>query len=180
MSDDPFGTPQPGGPSAGARRVDDLSTRVRLFELPRHVRASLAADFAGWARDRRPATLRDRIVARLSFDGSAAAMAAGLRGGAAVGRQLLFSCELAEVVLDVRDAGPSGGIDGQLLVLDGPDDVAVSVELWADADGVPRWADADESGSFVFDAVEPGTYRMVVTIGAGEIEFGPIDVGASA
>ena len=179
MSIDPTGASLPD-PAAGAGRVDDLSSRVRVFELRSHVRASLTADFAVWARDRRPATLRDRVIARLSFDGSAAAMAAGLRGGAAVGRQLLFSCDLAEVALHLRDSGSSAGIDGQVLVLDGSDDVAACVELRADVDGVPRWADADETGSFVFEAVEPGSYRVIVTIGADEIELGPIDVGSAA
>jgi hypothetical protein len=166
----------PGGPSSGSGLVDELSTRVRLFELPGYLRASLAGEFAAWSAQRRPTPLRDRIIARLSFDGSAAAMAAGLRGGAAVGRELLFACELAEVALHVDDAGGAAVIDGQVLVIDGPAGAPISAELW-DADGAHRWTEADDTGSFVFDSVAPGRYRIVLTIGDDEIEFGPVDVG---
>lgn len=166
------------GPADLPGELSIAATRVRFSEMPAPLRRRLVDHFEVWAVDRRPARLRDRIKAMLDVDTGLTPALAGLRGaGTDTGRQLLFTSDVADVAINVRDAKVPAVLDGQVLPVDG-EDATIYVELVLDGEVVAEVA-ADDTGSFLIDGVPAGVYTLVVTVGDGEIEVGPVEVAAT-
>ncbi len=154
------------------------STRVRFVDLPASLRRTLVDQFDVWAVDRRPARLRDRIKALLDVDLTTLPALAGTRGaGTDTGRQLLFTSDVADIAINVRDAKTPAVLDGQVLPV-ADSSAAVYVELVLDEQVVAEVV-ADETGSFLIDGVHPGRYTLLVAVGDAEIEVGPVEVAAT-
>lgn len=150
--------------------------RVRFAEPPAPLRAALDARFDSWAATRRGRPWRAAVTAVLASATGTGPIVAGLRGAATDrARQLLYTTDVAEIALHLREHGSVATIDGQVLPLaDDLDDVVV-VELWR---GDERCAsvDTDDSGSFVLEDVVAGTYRLTVAWLDLEIGVGPVEV----
>jgi hypothetical protein len=135
-----------------------------------------------WRRHRPPPrtpTLRQRWVARLSFDSwGSAPVAAGMRALPAEFRQLLFAAEVGDVDLRIAPAAEAYALSGQLL---GPDGTG-SVELAPlDGPGASTWRRSvalDAHSEFRIDGVRSGSYLITVRLDADEIVLPPLEVGA--
>ena len=158
--------------------LSGASTRVRFVDMPSSLRRTLVDQFDVWAVDRRPARLGDRIKALLDVDLTTLPALAGTRGaGTDTGRQLLFTSDIADIAINVRDAKVPAVLDGQVLPVTDSSE-AIYVELVLDEQAIAEVA-ADETGSFLIEGVHPGHYTLVVVVGDAEIEVGPVEVAAT-
>lgn len=165
------------GPADLPGELSIAATRVRFSDMPAPLRRRLVDHFDAWSVDRRPARLRDRIKALLDVDTGLTPALAGLRGaGTDTGRQLLFTSDVADIAINVRDANVPAVLDGQVLPAEGDD--AVYVELLLDGEVVAEVA-ADDTGSFLVEGVPAGAYTLVVSVGDREIEVGPVEVAVA-
>lgn len=117
-----------------------------------------------------------RLVATLSVDSHAQPMAPGVRGaGSPTARQLVYSVADLDVAIDVRQHGPGPELDlaGQVLDPSAPGG-GQAVQLCALGREVAI-ATADELGMFTFEAVQPGSYDLVIARQGVEVDIGPLD-----
>ena len=120
------------------------------------------------------------ITAALSFDSWAAGglAAAGVRGGAAEVRHLLFAAQGRDIDLRISPNATVFALAGQIL---GPDEAGIvalePVARDAAAPVAPRLVALDEFGEFRFDEVAGGTYLLTLRVGSDEIELPPLHVG---
>ena len=149
-----------------------MSEKTTLNKPPPEVREELARRFRSYTEEQRQPGFLERIVATLTFDSNARPAVAGFRSasGGKSSRQLVYDAEVAEIALNVRGRPNNGHIDvyGQIFpdVEEDPD--AFSVQLLKGTNEVGLTT-ADDLGEFAFEAVEPGTYEMVLS--AAQIEF---------
>jgi len=120
----------------------------------------------------RKASLVARVLAVLSFDSLTVAPGFGLRSGAAAGRQLIYSTEIADIDLRVSPQSGEWAIAGQIL---GSSDSEGEVNL--ESDDFSASVKLNELSEFSFQSVPRGTYRMFVHLPDVEIETPPLEVG---
>lgn len=136
---------------------------VVIGEPPARTHTLLRERFAAYAAERRAPDLLQRIVAALSFDSAIQPAAAGARtaGGASYQpRQLIFSCAVADIALNVHRRPHDDQIDvsGQVFP-HGP----LAPSGWGVlliGDGGPDATHTDDLGEFGFEAVQPGDYTL--------------------
>lgn len=173
------GQPPPAGASmedvAFVERFLSVSRSAVMQEPSDSVRSSLLAHFEAWARDRRPASLLDRISAVLVFDSATAGpMLAGARGATDTAPQRIYAWDGGEVVVRLRSVGGELRLDGQLLP-DTDDPAGYTMALVVDGDEVGS-VPVDGVGEFAV-AGQPGRRASLVARGQElEIEFGPFEV----
>jgi hypothetical protein len=120
----------------------------------------------------RQPTLVARVLALLSFDSLTMAPGFGLRSVAGVGRQLIYSSEVADIDLRVSPQSGEWEIAGQIL---GSSQSEGEVNL--EGDDFSASAKLNELSEFAFQSVPRGTYRMFVHLPDVEIETPPLEVG---
>lgn len=137
---------------------------VTLEPPPSETRALLRERFAAYAAERRGPGLLQRLVAAITFDGGARpAAVAGARtaGGASVQpRQLIFSCAVADIALNVHRRPHDDHIDlsGQVFPHGSLTPAGWGVLLIGDSG--PDATHTDDLGEFGFEAVQPGDYTL--------------------
>jgi hypothetical protein len=152
-----------------------LKAALGLWPATAVTTPAAATDAAGAALRR----LGERIRALLTFDSwNTSQLALGMRSAASDTRHLLFAAEGCDVDLRITRAGPVWTVAGQVL---GPDESG-AVELAREPDsGTPARtvarAPLDELGEFHLAGIAEGTYVLRLSLGAGQIELPPIDVG---
>lgn len=144
---------------------------IELSPPPREVREALSRRFAAYVEEAREPGLLQRLVASLSFDSGLPPAAAGARtaGTEEEQRQLAFSTELAEIVLDImpRPGGRSLDLSGQVFSgeerLDG-----FTIRLLRD-DSEIDITTSNELGEFTFEDIPYGEYELVLNAGRFEV-----------
>lgn len=137
---------------------------VRLAVPPPATHSLLRDRFAAYAAERRRPTLVQRLVAALSFDSAnAPALAAGtrtVRGPFAQPRQMVFSCTVADITLNIHRRPHDEQIDlsGQIFPHDAVTPAGWGVLLIGDSG--PDSTRTDDLGEFGFEAVAPGDYAL--------------------
>jgi hypothetical protein len=127
--------------------------------------------FQGERIGRKP-SLVARVLASLTFDSLTVAPGFGLRSGAAAGRQLIYSTEMADIDLRVSLQSGQWELAGQIL---GSSHSEGEVNL--KSDDFSASAKLNELSEFAFQSVPRGTYRMFVHLPDVEIETPPLEVG---
>lgn len=152
------------------RAFVQASGEIQFSPPPRGVRETLSRRFASQAEAAREPGVLPRIVASLSFDSGLDLAAAGTRtAGAQEERQLAFTTDVAEVVLDVmpRPGGKSLDLGGQIFPSgeESPDNFTIQLLR----DGTEKGMTAsDELGEFAFEDVPYGEYELV--LGTRQVE----------
>lgn len=148
------------------RRFIEASGSMIMVKPPSDVRETLARQFEAHARGWRQPNLLRRLVASLTFDSGFQPADAGARSaGAQEGeRQLSYSTDVVEIVLDVFPRPGSGRLDlsGQVYSRTGEAIGAFTVQLLRDAkeSGITS---TDDLGEFAFEDVPSGVYEMVLS-----------------
>jgi hypothetical protein len=138
--------------------------------------------FAEFARGRQPPGLLRQLVAALTYDSSLQPAAAGLRGADAQGpqRQLVYSCELADIALNIHRHHNQQRLNlaGQVLARAelAPDRLIVQL---AQGDAAPDVAVTDELGEFAFEALPPGSYQLTLLAERVQIALAPLELQLS-
>jgi hypothetical protein len=124
-------------------------------------------------------SLRQRIIAALSFDSAVTPLAFGVRSGAAARRQMLFNA--GEFDIDLRVApnsnplangAPALLVAGQILGRDG----GRRIELRGPNDAVT--ADINMLGEFALPPVPAGHYSLVLQLADLDIEIPHLDLSS--
>jgi hypothetical protein len=113
-----------------------------------------------------------RVLAFLAFDSLTMAPGFGLRSGTGVGRQLIYSSEVADIDLRVSPQSGQWEIAGQIL---GSSHSEGEVNL--ESDDFSAAAKLNELSEFVFQSVPRGTYKMFFHLPDVEIETPPLELG---
>jgi hypothetical protein len=112
-----------------------------------------------------------RIVAALQFDSAQTPVAAGVRSGQPVARQMLFSAEPYDVDLRIAPRGDAWQVAGQVL---GPCEGG-RVLLQSDRDTVE--APLNELCEFALPPVPAGSYMLALRLADAEIAIDTLNVG---
>lgn len=123
-------------------------------------------------------SLPRRLFAALRFDSWAGApVAVGMRALPAAVRQMLFGVDGCDIDLRIEPAADGFALSGQLL----GSCTAGSVELLVPERGggppLQRQVAIDELSEFRIDAVDRGTYQLIVHLEADQIVLPLIEVG---
>jgi hypothetical protein len=151
-----------------------LGEQVQMDAPPPSLRANLVQRFADYARAGKQPGLFQQITAALAFDSAFQQPALGMRSaGDDAQRQLVFSARLAEIALDILPHAWDQKLDllGQILPRDErlePGAFAVQLLL---ADREVSITMADDLGEFIFEGLEPGNYRLLITTDVLEIDL---------
>lgn len=151
---------------------------ARMPDAPRAWIEGAAALWTRTARADAPPTakLARRIAAIVRFDNWAVSpLALGVRSLRGTARHLLYSAEGRDIDVRITPAADRFLLAGQVL---GPDE-AGHVELAAAGAAGRRVVQLDALGEFHVDAVDAGTYELVLRMGPDEIVLPPIVVGES-
>lgn len=155
------------------RALMSLRGVVMLAAPPAQVRATLTERFAQFTRQQAQPGFWQRLIAILTFDSALQPTLAGVRAGEASGaRQFVFSVEPADVVLNLQPHPGEQKIDllGQIL----PNNAATPLQTFAvqlqQGDQEIAIAMSDELGEFVFTALSPGNYELVLSADNLEID----------
>lgn len=145
------------------RRLLAARHAVRIADLPAPTHELLRDRFAAYVAGQRGPGVVQQIVATLSFDSLAQAVAAGTRTagpGLLQPRQLIFSCTVADVALNVHRRPHDERIDlsGQVLTHGELTPAGWGVLLIGDRG--PDSTRTDDLGEFSFEAVAPGEYMI--------------------
>ena len=163
---------------AWLRAFRQVSQDTILATPPRRVRAQLVRRFETYAQDRRPAGLRQRLIATLTFDSYLQAGLVGVRGsGGGAGRQLIYSTDWADVLVNVFACPPGQRLDvyGQVLPREAVAPDAFSIQLVAET-GEVMITSADDLGEFTWEKLVPGVYDMHVSADQVEILIAAIEL----
>lgn len=142
---------------------------VRLASPPAETRDLLRQHFASAVRARRGPKPLERLAAALRFDSAAQPYAAmGLRtaGGAVYQpRQLIFSCSVADIALNIHRRHHDEQVDlsGQIFPHGSLVPYGWGVVLIGEAG--PDATNTDELGEFGFEALPPGDYTVSIETG---------------
>ena len=176
--------------SASAETLAHLATCSRCSEELHTIRKTVAlmrsdtTEDAPWqslryaknllraARVTRQPTFGARVLAFLAFDSLTMAPGFGLRSGAAAGRQLVYSSEVADIDLRVSPQSGEWELAGQILG-SSPSEGEVNLE----SDDFSASAKLNELSEFAFQSVPRGTYKMFVHLPDVEIETPPLEIG---
>lgn len=151
-----------------------LSNHLVLAPLPFAVRATLRQRFAAFAQTRQPPPFLPRLVAVLTFDSRHHSALAGLRATASEPvRQYIFATDWADVALNIQPRLSDEHLDliGQILgntATLAADPVVVQLLLHEREVAITL---ADELGEFMFPAIEPGNYGLILSTDQVEIEL---------
>lgn len=162
---------------AWLRAFRAVSEDTVIASPPPEVRDALLDRFEAYAEERRgPGPLR-RLAARLAFDGGLQPAFGVRSAGTSGSRQLVYSSEAADVAMNVwrRRGGEGFDVDGQVLLLDGPEPGPFAVSLLADEAEVDATT-ADELGEFALENVPPGSYEVLVRGEDVEIRLSPVEL----
>lgn len=151
-----------------------LSHHFVLAPLPPTVRTTLRQRFREFVQTRQPPPFLQRLVAVLTFDSRNQTALPGLRATATEPvRQYVFATDWADVALHIQPRHSDEQLDliGQVL--------ANTVNLEADTIVVQLLRHerevaitlADELGEFMFAAITPGTYGLILSTDQVEIEL---------
>lgn len=151
---------------AWLRQFHTARQAVRIADPPAETHALLRAQFTAFAAARRAPGLRERIAAALTFDSFAQPAAAlGTRTAGSAGiqrRQLIFSCAVADIALNVHRRPYDEQIDlsGQIFPHGTVTPAGWGVLLIGD--NGPDVTHTDDLGEFIFEEVSPGDYTISV------------------
>jgi hypothetical protein len=146
------------------RNFVEARRAVTFAAPPVETHNRLREQFAAYAAERRSPGLLRRLVAALSFDSSAQPLAlAGARtvGGAPFQpRQLVFSCAVADIALNVHRRPHDDHVDvsGQVFPHGPLTPAGWGVLLIGDTG--PDATHTDDLGEFGFEAIQPGDYTI--------------------
>jgi hypothetical protein len=115
--------------------------------------------------------IAERVAALLSFDSAMAQPAmAGLRSGELRARQLVFSCDLLEVALNMRPSrhGDRLDVNGQIFPRELPDPEGLLARLSRGGELVDVSL-TNDLGEFQFVSLTPGDYTLDLVGDAGEV-----------
>jgi hypothetical protein len=152
---------------AWLRRFLQTSQSVILADPPADLRVQLRERFA--ARNQaQPGFLR-RLVAAFSFDSGLQPLATGVRSATHPPRQLIYTTEIADVVLVLQPHAGDKQLDlvGQILP-QGDETPLYSVQLLQD-DTEVALTTSDDLGEFIFVALPTGVYQLVLSAEQQEI-----------
>jgi hypothetical protein len=127
--------------------------------------------FRGRERDAEPAAVR-RVQASVSFDSLTNAPAFGLRSQAAVGRQLIYAAEIADIEVRISPADAEWHVAGQVL---GTDCISGEVEL--ESEGFSVSATLNDLCEFSFGTVPAGAYKLSVRLPNLIVETPRLELG---
>ena len=171
---------------AWLRAFQHLTEEFVLDTPPEHVRRALHRRFGARAQATpSEETGRDTpphlITAILSFDSAQAPVPAGARSAISQGqeRQLVYTSELADVALNVHPRRQNQRLDlmGQVLPLEENASLFYSVQLLGE-EAEAGLTVTDELGEFDFEAILPGTYRLIFSSDDVELTLPLVDLRA--
>lgn len=149
---------------------------IKLSPPPPEVREALSRRFAAHAEahaeEVREPGLLQRLMASLSFDSGLQTAAAGARtaGAEEEQRQLAFSTEIAEIVLDItpRAGGRNLDLSGQIFASGEEVSDGFTVRLLRGESEVDITT-SNELGEFTFEDIPYGGYELVLNAGRFEV-----------
>jgi len=166
---------------AWLRAFTALQQTVTLAKPPATVRAQLTEEFARYAAAKQQPSLFQRLVAALTFDSAHQPGLVGVRAGQAEqARQFVYSTGQVDVTLNLQPHKQAQRFTliGQILSNEpGMDLAAFCVQLLQETNEIGITL-ADDLGEFSFEAVEPGTYALVLSTDDQEILLPAIAVTA--
>jgi hypothetical protein len=118
-----------------------------------------------------------QVAALLTFDSSPQLALAGVRSVETRTRQMIFTCDLAEVAVTVRPSRQADRLDvnGQVFPRDLPSADALVVRL-ARADDLLDISLTNELGEFSFIELPPGAYTLFMAADDGAVVIDQFDV----
>jgi hypothetical protein len=137
---------------------------VRIASPPTETHNLLRERFAAYAAERRSPGLLQRVVAALSFDSTSQPLTAlGTRTSGAMSfqhRQLVFSCAVADIALNLHRRPNDGHLDvsGQVFTHGQLTPAGWGVLLIGE--NGPDATHTDDLGEFAFEAISPGDYTI--------------------
>lgn len=164
---------------AWLRAFTALQQTVTLAKPPATVRAQLTEQFARYAAAKQQPNLLQRLVAALTFDSARQPGLVGVRTGQAErARQFVYSTGPVDVTLNLqlRKQTQRLNLIGQILANEPGVDLAAFCVQLLQATHEIGITQADDLGEFSFDALEPGTYQLVLSTDDQEIVLPAIDV----
>jgi hypothetical protein len=165
---------------AWLQMFDQIAQDLRLVSLPTELRQQLADQFETHARHSHTPEILQRLVATLTFDSDAQPAVAGIRSATTSGRddQLIYSTSIADVALNIQPGTQDKQIDlsGQVFPVDDAVDDRFVVQLLQETAEVDITI-TDDLGEFVFKALEPDVYDIVLSSDRIEIVIAPVDLG---
>ena len=127
---------------------------------------------------RKQPSLLTRILAVLTFDSAASpALGLAMRSAGAQPRHLLYAAAGRDIDLRVARLGLSFTLSGQIL---GPDEsgrLALIAEPNDGGQADVRHAALDALGTFKFEGLAAGHYRLFLLASGQEVELPPLDIG---
>lgn len=164
---------------AWLRAFSRLHHSVTLAKPPAAVRAVLTEQFASYAAAKQQPSIFQRLVAALTFDSAHQSGLVGVRAGQAERtRQFVYSTDQVDITLNLqpRKQEQSLNLIGQILPnAPSVDLAAFSVQLLQDMTEIGITS-ADDLGEFSFEAVEPGTYQLILSTDDHEIVLPALDL----
>jgi hypothetical protein len=163
---------------AWLRRFVSATEDSLLESPPPEVRSTLIARFRAHAEGRRTPGLVKRVVATLTFDGglrpAVGARAAGAQG---TRRQLVYSADSLEVVLNFlpRARDKNFDLDGQVLPHDDVELESFSVQLLQSENEFGVTA-TDDLGAFAFESIPSGVYEIILSTDRVEVSIAPVEL----
>lgn len=151
---------------AWLRRFRTLSEQISLASPPAEVHQQLVESGEPQLQERRPPSFWQRLTASLSFDSGAQLAVAGVRSaGQLPERQLVYSTEIADIVLNIQPQPTTETLDlyGQIFPLDEEDERLFAVQLLSPQQEEVVTGAADELGEFRFAAVAAGAYQLILS-----------------
>jgi hypothetical protein len=134
--------------------------------------------FEAQTRQSRPPSLLRRYVAALTSDSRLQLGTTGLRGrDDAAPRQLLFSAEVADIVLNLNTKAGKADLRGQIFPNTDTPPGNLAVQLLRDSVEAALTT-TTETGVFVFANLSPGEYEVVAVGDAFEVHTAPIALDA--
>ncbi len=140
-------------------------------DAPAHVVARAVRLFRPRVADPAP-SLRERIVAALTFDSGQAPLAFGVRAAQTMPRQLLYTAGEQELDLRLTPVGDRWIVAGQILGPSAGGRVALTGPAGASE------APIDDLGEFTLPPVLAGDYALQLQIGDADIEVAGLRIGA--
>lgn len=144
------------------RQFHKAREAVLLASPPASTHAALRQRFADYAAARRSPGLIDHLAAALKFDTLLQPAAPGIRtaGASVQPRQMIFSCAVADIALNIHRRPQDDQIDvsGQVFPHGTLRPSGWGVLLIGDSG--PDATHTDELGEFGFEGVQPGDYTI--------------------
>jgi diguanylate cyclase (GGDEF)-like protein/PAS domain S-box-containing protein len=162
---------------AWLRAFARISEDTVIASPPSRVRDALIERFEAYAEGKQHPGLLQRLVATLTFD-SGQQPALGWRTTTpASQRQFAYSTEAADVTINVRPRRSDRllRLDGHIFPVNSTYSGTFGVQLLAGSSEVATTA-TNDLGEFVFEAVSPGVYEIIVSSDRVEISIPQVDL----